>query len=268
MEQSLFDNESDDEKVVNVVGGANAQALEAQDVGFVGRLFGMLHAPSKSFAVINNKWDWLLAILIFVTLGFGAINLQKTYLMPEVKRAALENIEKFKDSIGAEQYAEMRESIPKDIETNFQLSPKTFLIGITANIVFALVIGLVCWVVGNFAFGGKAKFWQVVSIVVFAGIISLIHDYVRGGLMVMNETSYVYLGLGLLKPDPDGSFAYYLLRQMEFITMWKLAAISVALGALYNISTSKFIYVLLPIWLLGIALIAFANGFAGGTIVY
>ncbi len=244
------------------------QVSDARDVGFVGRLFGMLYAPGRSFAVINGKWDWLLVTLLFVVIGFGAMQLQKPYLLPDLKRAALENIENLKEQLGEEKYLEIREQIETGMEDNFRLTPKSYLIGVAASLVFTVLIGLLCWVVGNFMFGGKAKFWQILSIVAFAGIISLILDYTRGGLMALNGTSYVYLGLGLLKPDPDGSFLFYLLRQMEFITMWKIAAISVALGSLYRMSAAKFAYVLVPIWLLVIAAVAAANIFAGGSIVY
>jgi hypothetical protein len=260
--------QSSEENNVSFAGGNSEPVSEARDVGFVGRLFGMLHAPGSSFAVINGKWDWLLVTLLFVAVGFGAMQLQKPYLLPDLKQATLTNIESVREQVGEEKYQEIREQIETGMEENFALTPKTLLIGFVASIIFTALIGLICWGSGNFMFGGKAKFWQVLAIVAFAGIISLVHGYTRAGLMAMNGTSYVYLGLGLLKPEPDASFVFYLLRQLEFITMWKIAAMSIALGSLYNIKAAKFAYVLVPIWLLFVAAVAGANLFAGGSIVY
>ncbi len=267
-----MDQVQSNEEQANEEPGGAIMGLEpgsdARDVGFVGRLFGMLHSPGKSFAVINGKWDWLLVVLLFVVIGFGAMQLQKPYLLPDLQRATLSNIENLKEQLGEEKYEEMREQIETGMKENFDLSPKLFATGILASLIVTVLIGLICWVAGNFIFGGKAKFWQVLTIVACAGIISLVHAYARAGLMAMNGTSYVYLGLGLLKPEPDASFTYYLLRQMEFITMWKVAAMSIALGSLYQIKTAKFAYVLVPIWLLFIAAVAGANLVAGGSIVY
>ncbi len=253
------------ESVVDLTSG---DVGNSKDVGFVGRLFGILYAPGKSFAVINGKWDWLLVIVLLTILGFGALMMQRPYLAPDIKKAALENIENFREQMGEEQYQETKEKLEKNMDENFELSPKTAAYGFIAHVVSVVIIGLLCWLVGNFMSGGKAKFWQVLAVVAFAGMISLLHDYVRGGLMTLNGTSYVYLGLGLLKPDPDSSFMYYFLRQFEFITMWKLAAMAIALGALYKIPASRFAYVLVPAWVVFMALVAVGNLFAGGTIIY
>lgn len=269
MDQPHFNEEQgNEERGSEVLEPVAEQAPQAQDVGFVGRLFGIIYAPGKSFAVINGKWEWLIVTFLLLLVGFGALPMQKPYLLPDLKRGALENIEKAREQLGEEKYLEIREQIETGMEENFQLTPKTALYGFLARVVSVVVIGLICWVVGNFMFGGKAKFWQVLTIVAFAGIISLIHDYIRGGQMVMNGTSYVYLGLGLLKPEPDSSFLFYFLRQMEFITMWKIAAMSVALGALYRMSAAKFVYVIAPAWLLFSVLVAAGNLFAGGAIVF
>jgi len=245
-----------------------ASSLAPKDVGFIGRSLGIFYAPGKSFAVVNGKWDWLLVTILLTFLGFGALALQRPYLAPDLKKAALENIENFKEQMGQEQYQQTREALETELDKNFQMTPKTVAFAFIARLVALVIIGLLCWLAGNFMSGGKARFWQVLAIVAFAGLISLLHDYVRGGLMALNGTSYVYLGLGLLKPNPDSTFMYYFLRQFEFITMWKIAALAIALGALYKIPASRFAYVLVPAWVVFIALVAAGNLFAGGTIVY
>ena len=116
--------------------------------------------------------------------------------------------------------------------------------------------------------GGKAGFWLVFNVIVFTGLIGLAGDVIKSIMILAKDTSYVYLGLGLLKPVNDGSFLFYLFRQIELFSIWRVIATCIGLGAVYNISGKKFGYALVPIWVVFVLLVAVANIFTGGSIVY
>lgn len=235
---------------------------------FVSRIINTFAAPSRAFLGLNNKWEWLIATVIVIALGFGARAIQLPIMGPELKAAAFENLERFKDQMPAAQYEELVERIETELEGNLKLTPRNIGLGFVFGIVFTALIGVFCWMSGNFFLGGKQAFWQVLTVVAFCGFVGLVGDYLRGALMVMKDTSYVYIGLGMLKPVPDGSFVFYLLRQMEFVTMWKIAVLCIGLGAIYAKPAKNFAFILTPLWLVFISLVAAANLFTGGTIVY
>lgn len=244
----------------------SAPAEEAQS--FLSRVINVFVAPSKAFVGLGHKWEWLIAALVIAALGFGARAIQMPYLGPDLKKAAMENIERFKDQLPADQYNEIVQQIETELESGLTLSPKNISIGIVAVIFVTFVIGLCGWLAGNFFHGGKLPLWQPITVAAFAGFIGILGDYATGGMMVLKGSSYVYIGLGMLKPTNDSSFLYYLLRQMEFVTMWKLAVLCIGFGVIYQKPSMKFFYVLLPLWLIFISLVASANLFTGGTIVY
>ncbi|MCH9030875.1 MAG: hypothetical protein IIB00_01255 [candidate division Zixibacteria bacterium] len=236
--------------------------------GLFERVLKTFSAPQDAFSGLANKWEWLIVALIVSVIGLGSWSIQSTYLMPNMLKDALKNIENFKDQMPEARYKEVRTQIKDGIEGNMKFTPKTSAIGVGAGVVMVVLIGLIAWGSGNFILGGKAPFWKILMVIAMAGFVGLVGEYARAGLMVMKGSSYVYLGLGILRPANDGSFIHYLLRQIELTTIWRLAVTCVGLGAVYKMSASKFAYVLTPIWLLFIAAVAGANLFTGGTIVY
>ena len=251
---------------------ADAPASEptgpAASPSFVSRIVNVFVAPSRAFVGLSNKWEWLIAALIVIALGFGAREIQKPILIPELKAAAMENIKRFKDRMPADRYEEIVQRIDTQFEEGMSNSPRNIAIGLGAGLIFTVLLGLFCWMTGNFFLGGKQAFWAVLTVAAFCGFIGLVGDYLRTALMVMKDTSYVYIGLGMLKPQPDGSFLFYLLRQMEFVTMWKIAALSIGLASIYGKPAKRFALILTPLWLIFICLVAGANLYTGGTIVY
>lgn len=232
------------------------------------RLFQTFNSPHLAFSGGFRRWQWAIAVVITGLLGIMTQSLQGPYLAPDMKKGALSTLEQARDQLSTEQYEEMRQKIVDGIDREFKISPLNTLTELASAALFALCIALACSVSGNFFLGGKALFWQVLTVVAFAGFIGLAGDIARTALMVAKGSSHVSIGLGVLKGTPDNSFLFYFLRQMEFFSMWRIAVTCIGLGALYSKPALHFAMALAPLWLLFIALVAMLNGLTGGTIIY
>ncbi len=236
--------------------------------GFLLRVYQTFLSPGEAFQGGFGAWQWVLALVVTGAIAIVMQSFQGPYLAPDIKQAALARLEGARSQLSAQQYEDIREQIEKGIEDKFKITPLNILTELAAATLFVVFIALFAWMVGNFFLGGKAPFWQVLTVVVFAGFIGVAGDIARTAMMIAKESSYVYIGLGVLKGTPDNSFLFYLLRQMEFFSMWRIAVTCIGLGALYSKPSLKFALILVPLWLAFIALVALANGVMGGTLIY
>lgn len=236
--------------------------------GFFLRLYQSFLSPHEAFSGGFGAWQWVIALLITGMLGIAIQSLQGPYLAPDIKRAAFSQLERVRDQLSTQQYEDIRQQIEVGVDQEFKITPLNTLTELAFAGLFAVCIALFAWFGGNFLLGGQALFGQVLTVVAFAGFIGLAGDIARTALMVAKGSSYVQIGLGSVWTTPDNSFNYYLLRQMEFFSMWRIAVTCIGLGALYSKPALSFAFILTPAWLAFIALVALANGLMGGALVY
>lgn len=237
------------------------------------RLVMLFSAPSSLFPKLTGRTDWIVPLILIAILGglfgpggylVGPIVAKDSY--PRV----LANLEKWKDQMPAAQWEEVKNQVDEGFREAREKRLKWYypFIYIGWPLVISVVIGLLGLIAGNFLFGGKANFWIILNVVLFSAVVGALGDTVRGLLMISKNSMYVYTGLGLLKPFDDGSFLHYFLRQIDLFTVWRIILTSIGLGAVYLMKPKKFAYVLFPIWIVFILLVAFANLVAGGSITY
>ncbi len=230
------------------------------------KVFGVFYEPSKVFGSLHKKTEWLLPFLITVIIGFAVYYITLPITSRDMKETITKNIEKYRDYMPADRYDETMKRIDEQFAHPFKwYSPLVIIFMTFISLIIITVISLIS---GNFVFGGKANFWIIMGAVAFASLIGLLGDVVRGLLILAKGEMGVYTGLGLLKPIDDGSFLFYLFRQIDAFTIWRIIATVIGLGIIYNMKPKKFAYVLFPVWLIFIALVAAANLFTGGSIVY
>lgn len=244
--------------------------LPAQRPSLVSRITDVFYQPTMLFGRLTRKTEWLIPLIAFFIIG-GVMNfITMPISVRDLSKRALENVEKYRQYIPPERFAQIEADINKRIKDAQAYKFEWYypLIYLGFPLVFFLVISGVCIIVGNFIFGGKANFWIVVNVVAFAGLIGLLGDVVRELIMLGKDSAYVYTGLGLLKPVDDGTFIYYLLRQVDVFSVWRIVATVIGLGVIYKMKPAKFAYVLFPIWLIFIVVVGILNTFTGGTIIY
>ncbi len=252
----------EDEKMIPEMEGE----VQGNQMSALSRIFGVFYEPSKVFASLNKKNDWLLPFLIMVIIGFAVYYVTLPITSRDMKESITKNMEKYRDYMTAEQFDETMKKIEEGFADPFKWYSPLIIIAMT--FVTLIIISAISLVSGNFLFGGKSNFWIIMGVVAFAGLIGLLGDVARSLLILAKGEMAVYTGLGLLKPVDDASFLFYLFRQIDAFTIWRIVATAIGLGVIYNMKPRKFAYVLFPIWLIFIALVAAANLFTGGSILY
>jgi hypothetical protein len=236
--------------------------------GVLSRIFMVFSKPSTLFPALTGKIDWLIPLIVIAVIG-GAVRQATTPIsVRDLSAKVRERIEQYKDRMPAERYEQIVSQMEEQFEAAKEFKWYNPLLFVGFPLVFFFIISGICILCGNFFLGGKSNFWIVMNVVGYAALIGLLGEVVRGFMMLAKDSYFVYTGLGLLKPFDDGSFLYYLFRQIDVFSIWRIAATAIGLGAVYRMKPNKFAYVLFGIWFVFVAIVSVLNMFTGGTIVY
>ncbi|MFZ5981030.1 MAG: hypothetical protein ACOYVF_10405 [Candidatus Zixiibacteriota bacterium] len=233
-------------------------------------IYRVFYEPSILFAGLTDKKAWLVPLIIVAIVGGIIGQMTRPLYLKDMLPIAEARLEKYRQYIDEQRYNEARANIEKARAEAKENAYKWYfpLISLGIPLIFFLIIALIAVLFGKVFFGGKAGFWVVLNVVAFAALIGLLGDVFRGVMMLAKDTMMVYTGLGLLKPVDDGTFWYYLFRQIDAFSLWRIGVTAIGLGVVYKMSTIRFLLVLLPFWLVFICLVAFANIFTAGSIIY
>ncbi|MEW5925775.1 MAG: hypothetical protein AB1746_17480, partial [Candidatus Zixiibacteriota bacterium] len=222
------------------------------------------------FGFLTRKTDWLIPLLIAAVVGSTLGHFIRPIYILDREKVAMERIEKYRDQIPTDRYNQIIENMSEQFAKAKANKYVWYipLLAIALPFVFFAIITVIGLLTGNFVFGGKAGFWIVMNVVAFASLVGLLGDIVRMVLMLAKDSSYVYTGLGMLKPIDDGSFMYYLFSQIDVFSIWRIAVTCIGLGIIYKMKPSKFAYVLFTVWIIFIAAVALGNStiFMGGIV--
>ncbi len=245
-------------------------AIETPRPGMGSLIVKVFTQPSEAFKHLTKKIDWLVPFIIIAVLGTVMGHFLQPMYIRDMTPVIMRNMEKYRAMMSEQQYNQVVENIEKQraeaAEGKFKWQTPVF--GTVIPFIFLIVISTVCLLAGNFIFGGKSGFWIVMNVVAFAALIGLLGDVVRFLLALAKDSVWVYTGLGILKPTDDGSFLFYLMRQVDLFTVWRIIITCVGLGVIYKMKPSRFAFVLFPIWIVFICIIAFVNIYASGSIIY
>jgi hypothetical protein len=246
------------------------QTILKRLIGFPRQIAALFVEPSRLFSCLTGKMDWLIPFLVVAVLG-GLVNYAtRPIFAKDMYPIAIKSVEKYKSQIGEEEYQKIVSKIDAGFAEAQENPFKWYYIftWLLYPLIVMTVISLIGMITGNFIFGGKANFWIIMNVVAFGALIGLLGDMARAIMILSKDTMYIYTGMGLLKSNNDGSFIYYLLRQIDLFSIWRVIVTAIGLGGIYNMKPRRFYFVLVPLWLLFVIFIAFANSFIGGTIVY
>jgi len=217
------------------------------------RLIGVVFSPKEAFAAVaaRPKWFGALAVALLV---IGAA--QFVLLSSDVgKDLALEQNVKFMEAlgqtIGDEQYAAM--------ERQMEYARYT---GPVATIIFTPVIMLLTAGLMHVMFGlvggGNGTFKHVYAISAHAAIISGL-QVVFTTIVTLAAGKSAGANLAVFVPTiEDTTFAYKFLSYIDLFYVWSTFITAVGLGVLYKRRTAPIAMVLLGIYFVIAALIAFA----------
>jgi hypothetical protein len=217
------------------------------------RLIGVIFSPKETFAAVaaRPKWFGALAVALLV---IGAA--QFVLLSSDVgKDLALEQNVKFMEAlgqtIGDEQYAAME----RQMEYARYTGPLATLI--FTPVIMLLTAGLMHVMFGLVG-GGNGTFKHVYAISAHAAIISGL-QVVFTTIVTLAAGRAAGANLAVFAPTlEDTTFAYKFLSYIDLFYVWSTFITAVGLGVLYKRRTAPIAMVLLGIYFVIAALIAFA----------
>ena len=197
--------------------------IQQEDIGLLGRMLGVFHAPRKTFTAVRNRQDWLdwfvpSMLLVAVTIAFTS------YFMPLLMKSQpmLERLE------------EMPGPLPP-AETMQSIFAITQIIGIPFTIFSLLFVGgLIIFLGARFALGAEVSYSQILAAFAYVSLLDI------GGIAASIPMGGGFSLAALLPKDISFSFTATLLAYLgDPFFWWKLYLGSLALALIGNISLRK-----------------------------
>lgn len=119
----------------------------------------------------------------------------------------------------------------------FQNTP---MIGAVVVLVGPFIAGGLAMFVGNFIMSGKAKYWQLVSVMAYSDFVYFAGSMVALPLQVMKETLVPSFSLAVLAPDLSMQEPLFvLLSKISVPYVWELIVAGIGLSIIFQFSRNK-----------------------------
>lgn len=186
----------------------------------------VFYQPSKVFTELKENPRILVPYVLLALLMFGFVLLTSDLIM----KMQMENPE-LKERLGDQ------ELTPQMIQ-----AMKIWIIFAgTATVLLApLVYSLIIQFWGNFVFAGKAKFGQILSVVLYGEILFFIGQWILMPLILAKQTLFVGFHLGVFMPDKDPTnMAYLAMAKVGLFNIWEIIAVGIGIAIVYTFSRNK-----------------------------
>ena len=216
-------------------------------MSLAGRMTSVVAAPSEAFEAVKHSppcpANWLAPalLLILVTWLGTAIIFSQPAINQQILEASQQAMEKQfqKANVPPEQAERARQVAEKWVPISAKIGAG--LAPIFVGFVGPFIWGLFVWLIGAKAFKGGFPYMKAVEAVGLANVIAALEAVVRTLLVLSLDNVYATPSLGLLVMkgfDPQNT-VHGLLSAVNVMTFWVLAARSIGLARLANVSLAK-----------------------------
>jgi len=112
-----------------------------------------------------------------------------------------------------------------------------------------VVIAAVIWFAGNFLLGGESAFMPLLGVSAYTSLIDIIASAIKVPLVISQQTTQIYTGLALFL-EQNNSFFFRFAKTLDLFALWKVILLSIGLGVIYKVKTSKAFWIVFIIWLI------------------
>jgi hypothetical protein len=258
---------------------SQSQAPLPPVMSLAGRMTSVIAAPGEAFDAVKNSppcpANWVAPALLLILISW--IGTAIIFSQPAINQQLTEMTD-----LAMQKQFEKANMPPEKAEQARQIGEKWSLISakigagivpVFVGFVVPFIWGLFVWLLGAKAFAGGFTYMKAVEAVGLANVIVALEALVRTLLILSLNNLYASPGLGLLVMkgfDPQNT-VHGLLGAVNVMTFWLLAARSIGLARLGNISFGKAAACVFGIWLaytgffigLGAAIKAAMSGLKG-----
>ncbi|MCK4641345.1 MAG: YIP1 family protein [Candidatus Marinimicrobia bacterium] len=215
---------------------------ENQEKTILLKILSLFWEPSGAFQSLKTKISWLdilipLLIVIIISL------ISTSYIVPIAiteQKVLIETSERLTDI--------QKETIIERMESKAD-SPVQYITTAIAVIVKALVLAAVMLFVGNFLLGGEVKYFTMIGVTAYVGLVDVVSLGIKTPLIVSQETTKVYTSLALLLEESE-QFLFRFFANIDVFAIWKIVLFSIAIGIILDKKASKPFWIITIIWLI------------------
>ncbi|RKY54848.1 MAG: hypothetical protein DRP89_04430 [Candidatus Neomarinimicrobiota bacterium] len=214
---------------------------EAVEKSIFTKLISIFWEPSATFRSLKIKTRWFDIVIPILLVSLVSI-ISIPYVTPiaiEQQKSRIEKSERLSD----EQKEMAFERMDKQVG-----SVVPYVSAPISVAVKCVIIALIMWFAGNFLLGGESKFVPVFAVTAYACLIDIIAVAVKVPLMVSQQTMKVYTSPALFFEE-SSTFLFRFIATLDVFALWKVILISIGLGVIYDLKTSKAFWVILLLWL-------------------
>ena len=210
-------------------------------LGLAARFIGVITSPRATFAAIvaHPKWFGILALTTVALAILTAAPMMTKAGQEAALDTQVAQMEAFGVEVNEEMYARMEQGMGNAAYT-------TAGGVLVASPLIAVIIAGILFAVFNAAMGGEASFKQVFTVIVHAGVISVLGQLFTAPINLARGTMGSATNLGVLLPMIDEkSFAGRLLGMIDLFVIWYVIVLAIGLGVLYRRRTQPIAMTLL-----------------------
>jgi hypothetical protein len=207
-------------------------APEAQaTISPLGRVFGVLFSPGKTFEDIVRKPSWLAPFLIFI--GFAIVVCICLNMRINWRDYVSQQIEK--SSQASQLSAEQKQ---QRIESGAKLAPIfTYVFGLTAQILILFVVALIMWGAYSLLGGVSTNFSTAFGIATHAFMTSLVSSPLFILILFLKPYGTVDLenplatNLAAILPEDAAKWLVALCKSVDIFAIWTLILVAIGFAA-------------------------------------
>jgi hypothetical protein len=229
--------------------------------GLAARFIGVITSPRATFAAIvaHPRWFGMLALTTIALAVLTAAPMMTKAGQEAALETQVSQMEAFGVEVSDEMYARMEQGMGR--------APYTTAGGVLGvSPLFAVIIAGILFAVFNAAMGGEASFKQIFTVVVHAGVISVLGQLFTAPINLARGTMGSATNLGVLLPMVDEkSFAGRLLGMIDLFMIWYVIVLAIGLAVLYRRRTQPIAMTLLGTYAVIALVFAAVMSRMGGT---
>ena len=247
---------------------AQTPSDEPSEMSFTDKLMNIFSAPGELFESVaksekkTSNWSVPLILTVLVGVIFVMVAFSQAPIQDQMRDQSEKSIQK-RVAEGKMTQDQADQAISRNPAQPG--SPLFMIFGSVGVVIFtaAMLFGfaLAFWLVGKWVFKASASYGKVVEVVGLSMYVSVLGSIITLLLVVAMGSLYATpsLALALSNFDPDNKLDK-LLAAINVVTFWYLAVVSIGLGKIFSVSTTKALAavgVLWCVWTAGSVLIGF-----------
>lgn len=216
-------------------------------------LINVFLEPREVFTSLTEQNNWknaLLPLTLSAIVGMASMyvlgDLLTEYQIEETERAILESTQIPED----QKFEILDESLSSIKNPSTAMVSIGYLTSALSTPVRILFMALIIMLIGNFFFGGKATYSNILTITAFTYMIANLEALIKVPLMVSQWRMDIFTGLGLLGLGERGSFLYNFMSGMDLFAVWRVIVLAIGMSVLYTRETKPFAISLTIYWIL------------------